>query len=375
MLNEGEMLMKKSLIALAVAGAMTAPMVAQADATLYGSFRAGLAFQDGEDADLRDEATRVGIKGEVDLGLEDTKGLFHWEAAINTTDNGGDVAGKESGNFASRLAFLGATGNWGTALVGRQYHPYYNMVNSHTNIFNSADGEFSEAFALGNKHHKREDNTLAYASPVMGGFQVVAGMVIESKGESDKSGTYDEDVDGYNIGVEYTGVEGLRVSASYGDVDTNAGSVGTNNYESEIWGLGATYQVGNLTVAAKYEEREDKNAAVIVGAYPALAGATSAEFDVWELAAQYQMGATALKARYGNIDGSFSDGVGSFSDDGDQWGIEVEHKLGNRGRVWVGYTDLDEEAAALSTIAANRDVVKNGVVAEDTLVIGYRLDF
>jgi hypothetical protein len=53
----------------------------------------------------------------------------------------------------------------------------------------------------------------------------------------------------------------------------------------------------------------------------------------------------------------------------------VEHKLGNRGRVWVGYTDLDEEAAALSTIAANRDVAKNGVVAEDTLVIGYRLDF
>ena len=44
MLNiiEGEMLMKKSLIALAVAGAMTAPMIAQADATLYGSFRIGL---------------------------------------------------------------------------------------------------------------------------------------------------------------------------------------------------------------------------------------------------------------------------------------------------------------------------------------------
>ena len=31
--------MKKSIIALAVAGAMTAPMVAQADATLFGEIR------------------------------------------------------------------------------------------------------------------------------------------------------------------------------------------------------------------------------------------------------------------------------------------------------------------------------------------------
>src|SRR5690554_386363 len=87
MLNEGEMLMKKSLIALAVAGAMTAPMVAQADATLYGSFRAGLAFQDDKSADLRDESSRIGIKGTVDLGLENTKGLFHWEANVSTTDD------------------------------------------------------------------------------------------------------------------------------------------------------------------------------------------------------------------------------------------------------------------------------------------------
>jgi predicted porin len=133
--------------------------------------------------------------------------------------------------------------------------------------------------------------------------------------------------------------------------------------------------MGDFTVAAKYEEREDKNAAVTVGAIPALAGAINAEYEVWELAAQYQMGSTAFKARYGNIDGSFSNGVSSVSDDGDQWGIEVEQKLGKRGRVWVGYTDFDEEASVLSTLAANRDVVKNGFVAEDTLIIGYRLDF
>jgi predicted porin len=359
MLNEGEMLMKKSLIALAVAGAMTAPMVAQADATLYGSFRAGLAFQDNEDADLRDESSRIGIKGDVDLGLENTKGIYHWEAKIDLTDNGGDVTGSENGNFDSRLAYMGATGNWGTVLVGRQYHPHYNMVVSHTNIFNSTDREFGEAYVLGNQFHKREDNTLAYASPIMGGFQVVGGIVVASKGNSDDSGTYDEDVDGYNIGAQFTGVEGLRVSLSYGDVDTN---VGNTDVESELVGAGVTYTIADFTVAARYEDREDK-----------FGGQTVLEADEWELAAKYQIGATALKARYGNLD--VQNELTAFDDEGDQWGVEVEQKLGKRGRVYVAYTDFDTEGAEAASQVHSFYRSSDVITAENTAVIGYRLDF
>jgi len=332
-------LMKKSLIALAVAGAMTAPMVAQADATLYGSFRVGLAFQDNEDADLRDESTRIGIKGTVDLGLEDTKGLFHWEANINTTDQGGYGADM----FAPRLSYAGLTGSWGTALVGRQYHPHYTMLVSHTNIFNSADSEFGEAFAIGNagKHggfaHKRNDNTVAYASPVMGGFQVVAGAVIAGEGDDSR-----DDVDGYNIAAQFTGVEGLRATVSY--ASTSDGGAAT--VDQDLWGLGASYKIADFTIGARYEDREIENAA----------GATIDERDAWELAGVYQMGATALKARYGSLD---IDNVA----DGDQWGLEVEHKLGSKGLVWVGYTDIEEEVA--TALGA----------AEDTLVLGYRVDF
>jgi len=342
MLNEGEMLMKKSLIALAVAGAMTAPIVAQADATLYGSFRAGLAFQDNADADLRDESSRIGIKGEVDLGLENTKGLFHWEGQLNTTDN------SAAGNFGARLSYMGATGSWGTALVGRQYHPHYTMVISHTNIFNSADFEFGESFAIGNGNqsgashggygHKRNNDTFAYASPVMGGFQVVAGAVIAGSGDDDE-----DDVDGYNIAAQYTGVEGLRVSASYG-ATSDDGAVGV---DQDLWGLGATYSMDAFTVAARYEDREIENAA----------GVKVDERNAWELAGSYTMGATTLKARYGDYE------IDTANVDGDQWTLEVEQKLGKRGRVWLGYTDIETDIAT----ALN--------AAEDTLVLGYRLDF
>jgi hypothetical protein len=203
----------------------------------------------------------------------------------------------------------------------------------------------------------------------MGGFQVVGGIVVASKGNSDDSGSYDEDVDGYNIGAQFTGVEGLRVSLSYGDVDTNVSGVNVNgvgpvsgDVESELVGAGVTYTIADFTVAARYEDREDK-----------LGGQTILEADEWELAAMYQIGATALKARYGNLD--VQNKLTAFDDEGDQWGVEVEQKLGKRGRVYVAYTDFDTEGAKAASQVHSFYRSSDVITAENTAVIGYRLDF
>jgi predicted porin len=348
MLNEGEMLMKKSLIALAVAGAMTAPIVAQADATLYGSFRIGLHSAEDTDLDLRDESTRIGIKGDVDLGLGDTVGLFHWEANVDTVDNDAGVvnaAGTSSGKmFAERLAYIGAKGSWGTALVGRQYHPHYLLVNLVTAPFDSATADAGEWNQLGNNVHKRQDNTVAYHSPVMGGFQVIGGAVIAASG-SDSDGAADSDVDGYNVAAKYT-VGDLYVAASYGDVQEDvAGTTG----DIETWGLAASYKIADLGLAAKYESQEDSRALV------------SSDKTAWELAATYDIGATQLQARYSDFEEDFADATPDG--EGTQWAVGVMHKLGNKGRVWVNYFDFDSDAEALSA------------AYKDRLAIGYRVDF
>eukprot|EP00764_Aduncisulcus_paluster_P003306 gnl/Carplike_NY0171/1506_a2047_735.p1 GENE.gnl/Carplike_NY0171/1506_a2047_735~~gnl/Carplike_NY0171/1506_a2047_735.p1 ORF type:complete len:325 (-),score=54.44 gnl/Carplike_NY0171/1506_a2047_735:104-1078(-) len=324
------MLMKKSLIALAVAGAMTAPIVAQADATLYGSFRIGLHSAEDTDLDLRDESTRIGIKGDVDLGLEDTKGLFHWEANVDTADNAGDM-------FAARLAYMGATGSWGTALVGRQYHPHYLLVNLPTDIFDSATSDAGEWNQLGNNVHKRVDNTISYASPVMGGFQFIGGAVVAASG-SDSDDVADSDMDGYNVAAKYTAGD-LYVAASYGDVQEDVLG-GTNDIET--WGVAASYQIADLGLAAKYETQEVKD-----------------DYDetAWELAATYDIGATQLQARYSDFNEDIAD------EDGSQWAVGVQHKLGKKGRVWVNYFDFDSDAEALDA------------KFKDRLAIGYRLDF
>jgi len=193
-------LMKKSLIALAVAGALTAPMVAQADATLYGSMRLAVQSADDTALNIKDESSRIGIKGDIDLGLDGTKGLFQWEANISTSDPYPSSVG--SAVFSKRLALIGATGDWGTALIGKQYHPHYLLINAPTLVINTAD------------------NT--------------------------------DDVDGYNIAAKYS-ANGLTLAASIAEVDKVSGATTSDN---ETWGLSAVYKMDALTVAARYEDKE-----------------------------------------------------------------------------------------------------------------------
>jgi len=314
--------MKKSLIALAVAGALTAPMVAQADATLYGSFRVGIQSVDDADLDMVDESSRIGIKGDVDLGLEGTKGLFHWEANVNSSDSTTDI-------LKERLSYIGMTGDWGTVLAGRQYHPHYLLIGGATNVFNTATGSTGEWAFLGNEadgavDHKRVDNTLAYASPVMNGFQVIAGAVIAGTGNDAA-----DDVDGYNVAAKYA-ANGLTVALSYAEVDA---------IDRDLIGLSASYKIDALTLSARYEDKELANV----------------DSDSYGIAAVYDLGDGL------SIKGRFSSRDHDTKGEGDQWAAEVEQKLG-KGRIYANYFAQDNDAEANYSV-------------KDTLTVGYRVDF
>jgi predicted porin len=329
--------MKKSLIALAVAGALTAPMVAQADATLYGSFRIGLQKVDNGDTGVDDQSSRMGIKGDIDLGLENTKGLFHWEVQANNA-TGVD----QSTALKTRLQYIGAAGDWGKALIGKQYHPHYLLISAPTNIFNPGDTGYGEAYNLGNTalaksghFMKRTESTIAYYSPKMGGFQFIGGIVLATDGD-DSNNVVDETVDAVNVAGTWSG-NGFTVSASYGEIEvTNAPGSET---ETEVFGVAAKYKVDGLELMAKYEDKETNT------------GATeNSDENVWELAARYTVGATSVYARY-------SDYEDKLASDEEQFGVGVQQKMG-KGRVFAEYIDNDDNSSF-----------------EDRAVLGYRVDF
>jgi len=321
--------MKKSLIALAVAGALATPMIAQADATLYGSFRVKLENADDTALDVGDDSSRLGIKGDVDLGLEETKGLFRWEVQVYGVDDADQ--GTTTGN---RLMYIGATGPWGTALAGKQYHPHYLWVTGPgtSGVFNSANGATAEWNILGNDFHKRQNSTLAYVSPNMGGLTLAAGAVIGVV--SDDSS---DDVDGYNIAAKYAAGD-LTVAASIAEVSGD--SLGTSD-DKETWGVAATYKIDALKLVATYEEREE----------------TGFEADAMNLAAIYNLGnGLSIKGRYAEKD------VDGQSGTQENWTAEIQQQLG-KGRVYLGYFAFDNDAEAMSSAYVDR------------LALGYRVDF
>jgi len=303
--------MKKSLIALAVAGALTAPMVAQADATLYGSMRVLLTDVEDADLDVADGTSRIGIKGDVDLGIDGVKGIFNFESRLRADD--GTFAGSGTGN--ARLSNIGLTGDFGTALFGKQYAPHWLWTSAVT------DATWNDA-VIGTVRESvlRPDNTLAYISPNMSGFQAAVAVIA--------NGGQDEDIDAHNIAVKYA-ANGLHLGLS----------VTTNNItNNDNVGVAASYSMDAFRVAARYQEEEQTGAS---------------DIDTAQIGVGYTMGDTLLQARFTNTDNGTADA--------DQWALGVQQTMG-KGRVFLEYAD--SETGFLGAQGAN-----------DRLSVGYRLDF
>ena len=175
--------MNKKLVALAVAAAVVAPLAAVADTTLYGRIHTSLEYEDGDAIDIsrspttgaisesvstaddtwnvRNETTRIGVKGSEDLG-NGLKAIFQAEWAFNSAEGG-----STAGGLGNRLAYAGLSGGWGTAAIGRQWTPYYGAVDK-TDIFNG--GSFNNTY-IGTF---RTGNAIQYVSPNWGGFTAKA---------------------------------------------------------------------------------------------------------------------------------------------------------------------------------------------------------
>lgn len=344
MLNiEGEMLMKKSIIALAVAGAMTAPMIAQADATLYGSVRIGVNIEDSSgDTGVADQSSRIGIKGDVDLGLEGTKGIYHFEWQAGNADDRSNTE-----QLDGRLAYAGAKGGWGKLTIGAQWSPHILKTSYATQPFHPGDGEYGERFNLGtritgtpsNQFLKRADSSILYSSPKFGGGFQFHGMAILDADGNDSNGAIDDDVDAYNAVLTYKGGP-IKAALSIADVDS-----GTN--EADVVGLAVGYKTGGLEVVGRYESLETDNSSNV----------EVQDQEVVELMVRYTTaGGTQFYVRAADFE---DDAAGAANDDLQQYGFGIKQQLG-KGRVFAEYIDND----SADTIATS-----------DRLALGYRLDF
>lgn len=307
-------------MALAVAAAVAVPSIASADATLYGAFEMGLTSTKGESTVFEDITSRIGIKGTVDLGLEDTRGIFLWESRLNTDKD----ASNGLGNL--RYAHMGATGSWGTALGGTMDHPSVAMVSDYTDF--TWNGDYA---SVGQQFHAKQGNTIAYASPEFNGVQFVIGGVFA--GDALSGGVKDKTVDGYNMGLRYEAND-LYAAVAYGNVKSgkNAGAYGINQ---NVWGVAAGFSgIENLDLRASYERLRDKT-----GGSEVMDG-DEGKANAWNIAANYDIDNTSVYGIYGR---STSKPTMGEQFKGTVYTLGVSHAMGN-GAVFAEFVKYGKDA-------------------------------
>jgi len=332
--------MKKSLIALAVAGAFAAPaMAATSNVDVYGLMH--FAIEDtnvnGQDLQVTDRVSRIGFKGSEDLG-GGLKAIWQIEQQINATNSanttvttstatittsGGhsythnhtaSVGNGAFGGAGLRNTFIGLSGSFGTVLMGRHDTPYkLGTLSLDPFVDTMADyNAMPDGVALVNATHDyRSPQAIAYISPTWSGFHfAVAAIATNTAANLNNNDTFDA--------VSATAVYSngpLFASLSYQDVNV----LGANDTATKL-GLGYTF--GDAKVGFIYEDVEKTEAN-------------------WLINGVYNMGPIALKAEYGR---SNPDAAGAPTKNA--YALGVDYNLSKRTTAYALYTRGDDKVAS-----------------------------
>lgn len=332
--------MNKTLIAMAVAGLMAAPMAAQADATIYGKIHTSIDFGDNDGTDVDPTATtpgtkasstywqnnssRIGFKGSEDLG-GGLKAIWQFES------NASFGSGNET--WGLRNSFVGLQGGWGTLVggrhdtpmktTGRKFDLFGDYVGDSRNLINGRDkaGNGSNVgFDL------RPENVLVYKTPVFGGgWDITAAYVLED-------GTQDQSVLSANVNWK-TGNWYTSLAYETHGQGWNSDPLNNANDESLIR-LGVKWTPGAWILTALYQTGSDAD------------GVSGADGDAYGIGAGYKMGKNVIKAQYYTTSNDAPAGtVGGV--DATLMAVAWDYNFSKRTTGYIAYstTDNDENVA------------------------------
>lgn len=307
--------MQKKLIALAVAGLVSVPAFAQSNVTIYGRLDAGLFNKDDAEGNAVTRVdssgwttSRLGFKGAENLG-NGLQALFQVETKLVNDDDTG-LTGQ------ARDTFVGLAGGFGAVLLGRLSSP----LNSWLADFDHAEGapyfkvtNVGQGFLKDAVFETRADNTIAYATPNMGGFQAIAYYSFNLMAPETWPSKSEIRVGG--VGFRYT-AGGLDAFYTYNNASKAA--------EIDNHSLGLSYDFG---------------VAKIMGTYLLTDFDTNADSKQYSLGVQVPVGAGVISAGFGH-----EQNLGGVRDnDQDTWALTYKHNLSKRTYLYAGYQRQDPD--------------------------------
>lgn len=262
--------MKKSLIALAVAGVFASPLAMADDVKVYGTVDMSFGSSSNgvnSGTQVSSNTTKLGFKGTEDLG-DGLAAVWQIEQQIDI-DNGSTTAGSNNptGNqkntFASRNSFLGLkSDSMGTVLAGIHDTPY-KIATRHMDIF--GDGIGDNRAIMGAAHDARVANALAYISPKLSDSITIAAAYVagaELNSTNAAAGGFTNKGDAFSLAAMYD-QDALKVHFGYQKIKIGtalSGSLSTTGVAGTVAGdettaskLGVGYDFGSVAVNGVYE--------------------------------------------------------------------------------------------------------------------------
>jgi len=301
--------MKKSLIALAIASAVSAPaFAATSNVDVYGKLHVALSFYDDSnysDMQVSSNASRIGFRGTEVLG-GGLAAIWQIESGINLDE--------QNGTFASRNSFVGLKGGFGTALIGNHDTPL-KLVGRAVDLF--ADTVADSRNVVGGGSDTRADNVVAYISPNWTGFSFAAAYSTDVNSAGTTAGDV-ADRSAYNLNVTYANGP-VFVGFGYGDGDYHEA-----NYLGAQYRLAAGFTFGDFKLVGQYDRLEDDSATL----------GMPGDYDAFMVGGSFTMGAMVFKASW--MQGEYD---AASSRDPEQLTVGMDYNLSKRTSVYALYAD------------------------------------
>ncbi len=326
--------MKKSLIALAVAGTFAAPaaFAATANVDVYGRLNVSIEDSNGTNVtpQVTDRQSIVGFKGSEDLG-GGLKGIWQIEQTIS-----GHADGVGGGNLATRNSFVGLSGGFGTVLVGRHDTPY-KLSTVRLDPFSDTVADYNgDGGALPTTgkdgfvdlvqatHDHRSNNAVAYISPNFNGFSFAGALVMTNRNATAGDNEGDKTSDAISLSGTYANGP-IFATLAYQKVEDLTTGQGAGTIEkTPAWKLGLGYSFGDTRVGFVYEDVDGKNPA----------GVKLLDRKSWLVNGVHTMGPIVLKAQYGQVDDKTA-----ANNDGTKFSLGADYNLSKRTSAGIAYTN------------------------------------
>jgi predicted porin len=241
---------KPTLLAIAVAGTVAAPVAVQAGADeIYASARVGIwnvKQDDGlgtgdsiQDTEIRSFASRFGARGETDLGNGLT-GFGRYEVGMDFNGTGSTIT--------NRHRYVGLKGGWGSVLLGQTYHTWYNYMTGPLD-----NPWWHSGYSMIN-YRGRTDQGITYAGG-SGGFNFGATAYFENDAA-------EEAYNGYEVGLSFA-VGDSTIGGAVQGVPSD-GVQGNQGTDEMIYGIAwSGIGIGSTTLGVSYTGQDDDKGFVL----------------------------------------------------------------------------------------------------------------